>query len=465
MLLAALCGVPLLLAPKLTVLALLATGLLVAVMLKPVVAAYALLLVTPLVVGIDRDLIVPVLRPSEALALLLGVALAGRGVFRIIAGEPLRFRFTRLDAVLLVLAVTGSVVPVLWLLVRRRPVTADDALYALTLWKYLGAYVIVRVAVRTEEQVRKCLWLTLGAGCVVAVIAILQALLLFGVSDLMATYYAPMGDEAALFQNRGRSTLASSIATGDVMAFSLAIALAMLAKREKRRPVLQAMSVLFVFGGLASGQFSAALALVIVVLAVGKITGQLTRRIVAMVPVALIGAVAMAPVIERRLSGFNNPDGLPPGWLGRLQNLRTYFWPELFSNLNFVLGVRPAARIPATETWRQYIWMESGHTWLLWTGGIPFALAFVALVWVGMRTVAGVAAARGDAIGAAAVGAFAALAVITALMTLDVHLTLRGAADLLFALLALSLVRTSSPPASVPERGAGGADRILAGAR
>ena len=313
---AAFLGLALALSPKLVVLGLVAIGLAVAVVMKPVVAAYTMLVVAPLVVGIDRDLLVPVLRPSEALALLVGGALLGRGLFRIIGGQPPHIRLTRLDLALLALAVTSSVLPILWLLIRRQPVTEDDALYALTLWKYLGTYAIVRSTVRTSEQVRRCLWLTIGAGCVVAAVAILQALLLFGVADLMSKYYAPMGDEAALYQNRGRSTLASSLGTGDLMAFNLAITLGMLAKHDRRRRLLQGASVVFVFGGLASGQFSAAIGLVVVVVAVGKVTGQLTKRIVLMMPMALAGAVAMAPVIERRLNGFKKPRGTPPRLAG-----------------------------------------------------------------------------------------------------------------------------------------------------
>ncbi len=159
-----------------------------------------------------------------------------------------------------------------------------------------------------------------------------------------------------------------------------------------------------------------------------------------MLPVALMGGLVMQPVIERRLSGFQSGRGLPNSWLDRLENLRTYFWPELFSNFNFVLGVRPTARVPAPEVWRQYVWIESGHTWLLWNGGIPLLAAFFVFLWISLRTTAHVSRASDDAVGVAATAAFAALVAVGVLMTLDPHLTLRGSADLLFALLALTAV-------------------------
>ncbi|HEV2069629.1 MAG TPA: hypothetical protein VGR26_07545, partial [Acidimicrobiales bacterium] len=406
----------LVLAPTIT-LAVAAAGLLAAaVVVRPQIAAYLLLATTPLIVGMDRGSVLPVLRPSEALGLLLGAALLCRGLVRLGSGERLRARCTKLDGSIVLLAVTSSVVPLLWMMVRRRPITTDDLLYALTLWKFFGIYLIVKASVRTEAQVRRCLWLSMGAAGIVAVIAILQALQLFNVPGLLSTYYAPFGEEGALGINRGTSTLASSIATGDLMAFNLGVAMAWLFRGGGRRSVLLGAVALFVVGGLASGQFSGVIAVIVVVASVGLLTGRLSRTALATLPVALVGGVLLQPVIERRLRGFQSGRGLPPSWLGRLENLRTYFWPELFSNGNFLLGVRPAARVPAPELWRQYVWIESGHTWLLWNGGVPLLVAFFVFLWTSLRTAAHVARTRDDAVGVAATAGFSALVAVAVLM-------------------------------------------------
>ncbi|HEV2068808.1 MAG TPA: hypothetical protein VGR26_03345, partial [Acidimicrobiales bacterium] len=283
----------LVLAPTIT-LAAAAAGLLAgAVVVRPQVAAYLLVATTPLIVGMDRGSVLPVLRPSEALGLLLGAALLCRGLVRLGSGERLRARCTKLDGSIVLLAVTSSVVPLLWMMVRRRPITTDDLLYALTLWKFFGIYLIVKASIRTEAQVRCCLWLSMGAAGVVAVIAILQALQLFNVPGLLSTYYAPFGEAGALGINRGTSTLASSIATGDLMAFNLGVAMAWLLRGGGRRSVLLGAVGLFVLGGLASGQFSGVIAVIVVVASVGLLTGRLSRTALATLPVALVGGVLL----------------------------------------------------------------------------------------------------------------------------------------------------------------------------
>jgi hypothetical protein len=310
----------------------------------------------------------------------------------------------------------------------------------LTLLKYYAVFLVVRTAVSTELHLRRCLQVAMAAAAVVAVIAVLQSLKLFGVPSLLANYYAPFSTTASLDINRGTSTLASSIATGDVMAFNLAIALMWLARGGRPTRLLQAAAGLFIFGGLASGQFSAVIALVTVVVAVGALTSSLTRKLVGLIASGCVAAVVLQPVLARRLDTLSSTSGLPQGWVDRLTNLREFFWPPLFSDYNWILGVRPSPRI-ATPLFRTgYVWIESGHTWLLWSGGVPFVAAFLVFVWIALR-VAHATARRPDAVGVAAGAAFAALLAMFILMTFDPHLTLRGSADLLFALLGLMTAR------------------------
>jgi hypothetical protein len=221
---------------------------------------------------------------------------------------------------------------------------------------------------------------------------------------------------------------------------------------SRYRYVLIPLSFLFILGAFASGQFSAAIALAVAVAAIVLITGYVRRELLLFVPALAVAALLLRPVVDRRLSGFESEEGVPFSWVGRLGNLRTFFWPRVFSDpLDFLLGVRASARIPMPE-WKQldgvpgeFIWIESGHTWLLWTGGVPFLLAFFFFLWVAVRQVARTARERGDAFGVSAIASFAAISVVAVLMTIDAGLTLRGSADLMFSLLALA----SAAPALV----------------
>ena len=134
--------------------------------------------------------------------MLLGGTLAVRGLVRLRAGQPPRLRLDRVEGSIVVMAICSSVVPLLWMTLRQVPITKDDVLYALVLWKYLGLYAIIRLSVSSEPQVRRCLSISVGAASIVAMLAVLQSLGLFGVPRILATYYAPFG-YANAFQARG----------------------------------------------------------------------------------------------------------------------------------------------------------------------------------------------------------------------------------------------------------------------
>jgi hypothetical protein len=431
-----------------TVLALcIAAALFASVIAKPALAGYLLIAVTPLVAGIDRGHAIPVLRPGEAVALAFGAALAARGMLRLRMGGLPKLKLTGIETALVLLAVTNSFVPMLWMIARRHPITPDDLLYALVMWKYLGVYVIVRVSITTEQQVRRCLWLSVAAACIVAVIAILQSLGLFGVPRLLASYYAPFGYTGALDHARGSSTLGLPAATSDLMIYNLAIVSGLWIGGRRHRLVLATCGALFVVGALSAGEFSSAIGLVIAVCCISIVTSY-PRLLSLFVPAGALALVALRPVIERRLSGFDSVSGLPVSWTGRLENLRSYFWPKLFSDWNYLLGVRPSARVPVSFQATGYVWIESGYTWLLWGGGIPLFASFVFLVHIVTRTGWRVARASNEPSSVAALAAVVAVLVMTVLMAFDPHLTYRGAAEEFFALLALFGLRARAQRAS-----------------
>jgi hypothetical protein len=239
----------------------------------------------------------------------------------------------------------------------------------------------------------------------VAVIGVLQVSDLFGMPEFLLAYYdQPFEGHAAVMTERATSTVASAFGLADLMIMNIVIVLAK-SRVSQRYGLLFLVTIILLAGCIAAGEFSGYVGLVVALFAFGVISGRFHQ----LLPVGIVGgglaALFLQRVIASRLEGFQGQSGVPESWAGRWDNLQTYFFPDLFNHGNWFLGVRPAPRILAFETWREWVYLESGYLWLLWIGGIPFLAAFFFVT-----------------------------------MLFDPHLTLRGSADLFFPLLALSLV-------------------------
>ena len=427
------------LGPRKALVALLAASIVACVWRWPVLAAYLAIGLTPLTVSLNLGGALPLIRPNEAIDLLMGVTLAARGLVMARTGQLPRIRLDRVELAVVLMAVSNSIVPLLWMTIRQEAINQDDLLYSLVLWKLLGIYVIVRFVVTTDRQVRRCLWLSVAAASLVALVAILQSLSLFGVPRLLAeffggpTEFGPPG-------GRGSSTLGLPAATADLMVFNLAIVAGLWTRYRRHGLALAAAALLMLFGALSAGEFGGAIGLVVGVICIAIVSGS-PRMLAWFVPGAAVGGYVLWPVLSIRLSGFQSASGLPQSWLGRLNNLETYFWPKLFSDWNFLLGVQPSARLAIVSYSGNYVWIESGYTWLLWGGGIPLLASFLFFTYVTAKRGWQAAWGRGDARSVAGIGVFVAIIVVAVLMVFDPHLTYRGSADEFFFLIALAAPR------------------------
>jgi hypothetical protein len=426
--------------------------LLVVVFANPAAGVWIWMIAAPLIVGIARGGGLGVLRPNEAMLLVIAAGVGLNCSWRLWRGERIVPEIGPIDVTVLGLALAGSLVPLLFRYGRGLVVSQDDVLYAMVFVKYFVLYAVVRLAIRTPAEVATALRLAIAAGALVAVVALLQVRDVLNVPGLLAAYYdSPFEGSSGPSVGRGTSTIASSFGLADMMAMCLAIVIAWMAAGGKPRIVLVAAAVLFLGGSVAAGSFSGIIGLVVATVAVGFTVRRLVLIAAVALPAAALSTVAFWPVIAGRLEGFESRLALPRSWLGRLENLQRFFWPELFSAANWLTGVRPAARVPAPETWRDWVYIESGYTWLLWSGGVALLIAFAAFATVAAARLFRVAREGGGPCNVAAAAGFAALVMIGVLMLLDPHLTVRGSADLFFPLIALAVVTPVTPAVpSVP---------------
>jgi murein biosynthesis integral membrane protein MurJ len=434
---------------KYAVFAAICIGVIGWVMARPPVAAYLLIFITPLVAGISGGSVVPLLRPNEALLALLGAAIGMRWLVRLRSGGLRWPRAGRVDVALIALGITSSLLPLAMMLVRQRPISEVDLLYSIVLWKLFAEYIIVRSVISTREQAMRCLVLSMAAAAIVAFVAIVQSLGLAGVPALIAKLTSSSsGTDGMVSVTRGSSLLGLPAATADLAILNLGIAVAMIARGHPRRLWLGGLAVLYALSVIAAAEFATVIGLVVALIALMVLTRS-GRTAVYMIPVAVFGGVLLWPVIELRLSGFHSTAGLPLSWLDRLYNLRTFFWPVLFSDYNWILGVRPTPRIATPTKAEGFIWIESGYTWLLWGGGIPLLASYIAFAGAVLRK-GWACARRADTAGIAATAVAAAMCSQVVLMLFDPHLTFRGSGDAFFLLLALIRklpVRRTSPAA------------------
>jgi hypothetical protein len=427
-------------------LVLLAAALVVTVVWRrPAAAAYLAIGVTPLVVGIDRDRLVPMLRPNEALVGFLVLVLLVRAAVRMRPGARPSLRLGPVALSVLLLAVTSSVLPLMFMVLRGRSVEMDDITNAAVLWKYLALYALVRYTVRSEKQVRISLWVSMVVTVVVGVIAILQSLDLLGVRDFLAEWYAPFGEPRGVDSSRAGSTVGLPAAMADLMIFNLAVAIGIGWRRPRLLPFLAPMALVYVLATFSAAEFSSMLGLLIAMVCVATLLRRLDllRYGLLVLPVAV---TVLWPTISTRLVEFGSMHGLPDSWLGRWYNLSTYFWPQLFSGTNPLVGVRPAARVPVHGAFG-FVWIESGYTWLLWGGGVPLFLAYCYFVRVAFRSMKRHSRPLSSYSAVAALAACTGVVVVVVLMIFDPHITYRGAADALFVLLALALTGSQDRPA------------------
>ena len=420
-------------------------GLFAGAAYRPVFATYAYLGTLPLIAGIGRGHLIPLVRPNEALlVVLLAGALVG-GYLRWCRGERAPLQLHQIDIPMGVFLLASTAWPLLSMIIRGAPPAASDLAAVLPVCKLVAIYLLVRFSVTTEAQLVRCFRLILWPGAVVAVIAILQTLHFGPVVSMLQALWTPDSNAAALVQ-RGTTTLASPIATGDYIIICLTLVICCGARGLLDRRERLGLGLVLGAGVLAAGQFSTWISAVVaggLILWRFSAVRSKSARFLWLVPVVL---VVGAPALIGRLEGFGSGYGVPSSWIGRWNNLSTFYLPR-FDFTTVLMGVSADSVLPAPERWRDVVYLESGYLNLLWIGGIPLLAAFLWLAVVVLRRadalVSPSSMSQSAAISAAASALWVCWGFILVVTVLDPHVTQRGTGDLLFMLMGITTGRLS----------------------
>ena len=126
--------------PLLCLGAMLSLGIAAVVWWRPAVAAYLIVGVTPLVVGIDRGRLVPQMRVNEALVCFLVGVLCVRAAVRLRPGDSIGLVLDPVSRSFVWFALASSVVPIIFMVARGRAIDMEDLTYAAVIWKFIYDY-------------------------------------------------------------------------------------------------------------------------------------------------------------------------------------------------------------------------------------------------------------------------------------------------------------------------------------
>lgn len=409
----------------------------------PRFATYTYLITLPILAGIPRDELLPLVRPNEGLlAVLMAGALLG-AFLRYLRGDEIRPTFYPLvDIPLAVFLLMATIWPIASLMMRGQVPTGTEYASMLPMTKLVALYFLVRYTMVTEQEIMRCIRFIVWPGATVAMIAILQTLNFTPVILLLNTLWssADTAAETAELADRGSTTLGSPIATGDVVIISLILVFCCVARGLLGRRERLFLAMVLGTGVLAAGQFSTWIAAVVALGLLAWRFPDLRRQASRFAPLIGVALVVGAPAFIGRLESIGAAgDGslLPVSWQGRVNNLANHYLPR-FDWVTTLVGVSPNTVLAAPERWREVIYLESGVLWFLWVGGVPLLAAFI---WLSLRVLRAVRPAirHPGAFGACASCLEIVWLFLLVLTVIDPHLQLRGTGDLIFTLLAITV--------------------------
>ena len=417
--------------------------LLVLIVPRPILIVYGLVFLLPLLGGFARGVGVPFLRLGQT-ALVMGFLL-----FMFARPGPQgKSRLTAIDLAFLLYFLAEAVFPALALLYRGEHLSLNDAsnIYGVsplqTLLGPLQYYLLYRIVVATissERQIKMMLELSFIASIIVSVIGILEKVVA-PVKTFIETYYPPVASDYTIpdFQVRIASTLAHYSGLGAYLAFTIIVALACYAARERLSisPLLLVTTILLSSITLIlTGTFAAWIGLAVGAVIVFLLIGRIPKLVVFILVGIALAAIIFQPFLSARLDeqiGTGSAQGLLPASLAfRIQLWESIFLPAIGQHLLFGAGPAPAA----FNSWSTE---ESQYFALLLQGGLLNFFSYLFLIWVAIGACwHHIKSKNRDASHTVAIGLLAILVTISVMNVSGAYFTYAGGTQILWTLLGM----------------------------
>lgn len=379
---APLIGVAAAMKPLLGVVAVLAVGGALALSQRPDLAVLIMVTVAPAAAGLQRGLLVPGLRVSEASIVGLG------GLVLVFASRERRPAWTAVEWLLLAYAVLTIVFGGLDLALRRASLEFEDLGTMVGPMQFVVLLRATIVAMGDERNRRRAVHLMLGAAVVVSLIALAQAANLGPTRSILTTLTGGSLYDKSLGLGVGRITgpfniwheLAGFLMPSILLSLSL-----MIGAEDNRRRVRYGI----VFSLCVMALISTAAAGILIATTIGALYICWRRRVLHAalafaVPVVLIGLIAFGSILGNRAQQqYVTPSATaykipyaPQSVSYRYSLFRVQNAPALTGH--WATGYGPD--LPPQLALGNFPYSETAYVSLLFRGGVPLLLVFLALL-------------------------------------------------------------------------------------
>lgn len=350
-----------------------ALGLFLATARRPLFGCAALILLVPLTAGLARGAVIPVLKPNEAILL---VVLAG------VIAHQLTVKSVRpiggLDVAVGGYVIGSVVIPWIVLALNHYPADLDTWRTVLSPALFLAVYYVFSRTTFDEDGLRTILNSAMLAGVIVAAVAAAELANLPGVRTfVVANYTGPV-----LSSFRPSSTLGHYSAVGAFGALTYILALALATVRHPRfssRWLTLAMGA-GVLGVVVSETWAPLAALPVVTLLIVLYGRRIPRELVITLVLGLVGLIFVWPLISARFdsqqlvtaSGF----ALPESMQTRIRYWNEFIIPALTDHIWLGTGTVIPSSVPAPLA----TFVDNEYLWAAFRAGIPGVALLVGML-------------------------------------------------------------------------------------